>query len=192
MPIHDWSRVYPCLFHDFVQTWTCRISNVLNKSLLPGAYFALLTKKPWQSGRSTEAQWYARKVNRIAVSQRLDEPLAVIEVVSPGNKDTVAAEKFFVEQLHHLHKSGAHVLLIDLFRLGEKRGKLTLFESGVETFTQSVDLDDSLPNMPLLINKDIHVNIPLEATYQDAWKSIPEVIRGIVETGVLPNPDADE
>jgi hypothetical protein len=38
MPIHDWSRVDPNLFHDFHQTWTIAIRNSLNSGLLPKGY----------------------------------------------------------------------------------------------------------------------------------------------------------
>jgi hypothetical protein len=34
MPIHDWSQVDANLFHDFHQTWTVAIRNVLNGGLL--------------------------------------------------------------------------------------------------------------------------------------------------------------
>ena len=42
MPIHDWSRVDAGLFHDFHQTWTINIRNVLNGGLLPRGYSALV------------------------------------------------------------------------------------------------------------------------------------------------------
>src|SRR5439155_17957934 len=42
MPIHDWARVDANLFHDFHQTWTINIRNVLNGGLLPKGYSALV------------------------------------------------------------------------------------------------------------------------------------------------------
>jgi hypothetical protein len=42
MPILDWSRVDANLFHDFHQTWTIGIRNVLNGGLLPKGYSALV------------------------------------------------------------------------------------------------------------------------------------------------------
>ena len=41
MPIHDWSRVEPGIFHDFHQAWTVEIRNALNGGGLPAGYFAL-------------------------------------------------------------------------------------------------------------------------------------------------------
>lgn len=42
MPIHDWTRVNPNLFHHFHQAWTIQISNSLNGGLLPKGYSALV------------------------------------------------------------------------------------------------------------------------------------------------------
>jgi hypothetical protein len=45
--------------------------------------------------------------------------------------------------------------------------------------------------MPLIINADLHVMVPLESTYQSAWDASPEAYRQAVETGVMPNPGPD-
>src|SRR5262249_40726348 len=42
MPIHDWTRVRANLFHDFHQSWTIAIRNVLNAGQLPPGYFAIV------------------------------------------------------------------------------------------------------------------------------------------------------
>lgn len=42
MPIHDWTRVNPNLFHDFHQTWSIAIRNALNGGLLPKGFSALV------------------------------------------------------------------------------------------------------------------------------------------------------
>ena len=41
MPVHDWSRVDPGVFHDFHQTWIIEIRRALNSGLLPGSYYAM-------------------------------------------------------------------------------------------------------------------------------------------------------
>lgn len=41
MPIHDWSRVDPGVFHDFHQAWTIEIRNALNAGALPAGFFAM-------------------------------------------------------------------------------------------------------------------------------------------------------
>src|SRR5689334_21320880 len=42
MPIHDWSRVDPNLFHHFHQRWTIAICDALNGGLLPSGFSALI------------------------------------------------------------------------------------------------------------------------------------------------------
>jgi hypothetical protein len=46
-----------------------------------------------------------------------------------------------------------------------------------------------MPDMPLFLDEDLHVKVPLEATYQSTWNETPQEIRTAVETGVIPNPD---
>jgi hypothetical protein len=41
MPIHDWTRVSPGVFHSFRQDWTNEIRRTLNRGLLPAEYAAL-------------------------------------------------------------------------------------------------------------------------------------------------------
>ncbi len=41
MPMHDWTRVDPCEYHDFHQTWLPLIKIALNSGVLPDGYFAV-------------------------------------------------------------------------------------------------------------------------------------------------------
>jgi hypothetical protein len=41
MPVHDWARVIPGIFHDFHQRWIGAIRDHLNAGLLPPEYYAL-------------------------------------------------------------------------------------------------------------------------------------------------------
>ena len=58
-------------------------------------------------------------------------------------------------------------------------------------YIEPVGLGESLPEMPLFLTNDDHVMVPLEATYQTAWDAAPEQFRIAVETGIVPDPDAD-
>lgn len=42
MPMHDWSRVEPTIYHDFHQQWSVAICNALNAGLLPPGLSALI------------------------------------------------------------------------------------------------------------------------------------------------------
>jgi hypothetical protein len=45
--------------------------------------------------------------------------------------------------------------------------------------------------MPLFLANSWHVPVPLESTYQATWDASPEDYRVAVETGVMPEPDAE-
>src|SRR4051812_3731416 len=45
MPVHDWTRVPPGLFHHFHQDWTIEIARRLNRGLLPKGVSALVDER---------------------------------------------------------------------------------------------------------------------------------------------------
>ncbi len=63
----------------------------------------------------TESEIYARKANRIAVRHPLGRVVAMIEVVSPGNKDSVHALRSFTHKAVEFLHSGISLVIIDLF-----------------------------------------------------------------------------
>jgi hypothetical protein len=69
-----------------------------------------------QVGRGeTERATYARKANRIAVRHRLGRVVAMIKVVSPGNKDNIHAVSAFTGKAIEFLSNGINLLVIDLF-----------------------------------------------------------------------------
>jgi hypothetical protein len=70
---------------------------------------------------------------------------------------------------------------------------LASYQAGVErvAFVEPIGVGESLPAMPLFVAEGMHVKVPLEPTYESAWLGCPEAMREAVETGVLPNPDAN-
>ena len=56
---------------------------------------------------------------------------------------------------------------------------------------EPVGVGDSLVEMPLFIADNVHVLVPLEATYQAAWEASPEMLRVAVEMAVVPDPDTE-
>jgi hypothetical protein len=65
MPIHDWTRVDPNLFHDFHQTWTINIRNALNGGLLPKSFSALVEQHATVPDISVNTEVLACRGNRI-------------------------------------------------------------------------------------------------------------------------------
>jgi hypothetical protein len=65
--------------------------------------------------RRTTNEIYASRANRIVVKHHLGRIIAVIEIVSPGNTDSRAALRDFVEKTVDCLRRGIHVLIVDLF-----------------------------------------------------------------------------
>src|SRR5438874_1715488 len=120
MPIHDWTQVGANRFHHFHQCWTIAISNALNTGRLPPGYFAMVEQKA--AGREpdvvtldTSVAAYARKANRITVRHPDGDVVALIEIVSRGNKDTRHAIRAFARKATDFLHAGIHLLIVDLF-----------------------------------------------------------------------------
>jgi hypothetical protein len=157
--------------------------------------------------RSAEAEQYAAKANRIAIRHPLGEVVAVLEIVSPGNKDSRHALRAFVEKSVEFLRHGIHLLVIDLLppMLRDPQGihkaiwdeirdepfelppdkPLTLVAyaaSPIKTaYIEPVAVGDILPDMPLFLAPGMHVLVPLETTYQTTWSACPEPMRALLE-----------
>lgn len=239
MPIHDWTRVNPGLFHHFHHGWTAALSNALNAGGLPPGYFALSEQiagglipdvLTLQQGAPTagipptpssggidvataaprtkyilraDADPYVAKANRVTIRHPLGHVVAVIEIVSPGNKDSRAALGSFVGKAVEFLRLGIHLLIVDLFppSARDPRGihkaiwdeiqdapfeppadkPLTLasYAAGFVkvAYVEPVAVGDLLPEMPLFLEPETYVPAPLESTYQSTWESCPLPLR---------------
>ena len=165
-----------------------------------------------QTVRRSSRNIYADRANRIVVRHHLGRIVAVIEIVSPGNKDSRAALREFVEKTIDLLRAGVHVLIIDLFPpaprdpsgihkaiwdeieeedfdLPDDRNRtFASYESGNETVArlETRGVGDELPAMPLYLASGLHIPVPLETTYKSAWDATPVELRRAVEAGKLP------
>jgi hypothetical protein len=133
--------------------------------------------------------------------------VALVEIVSPANKDRRESVEAFLDKLEEAVTHGIHLLVVDLFRpsksdphglhcallerLGEQaegppRGEpLTLAsylaDDPVEAYWEYLAVGSVLPEMPLFLDPEVYVKPPLEATYQAAWASTPEYYREMLE-----------
>jgi hypothetical protein len=156
----------------------------------------------------TEAAAYARKANRITIRHPDGEVVAVLEIVSPGNKNSRHALRTFARKAVAFLQAGIHLLIVDLFppsrrdpqgihkviwdRLLEepftlppdKPLTLAAYAVGTETiaYVEPIAVGDPLPDMPIFLTADRYVPCPLEATYQTAWEQYPAPLRGPLET----------
>ena len=86
-----------------------------------GACVAIATAPP-QARFIDEAEedTYARRANRIRIQHQHGQVVAIIEIVSPGNKNSRTALKAFVRKAADLIWQGIHLLIVDLFPPSER------------------------------------------------------------------------
>lgn len=207
MPIHDWTRVAPNRFHNFHQSWTVELSHRLNGELLPPGYFALIEPSglslPIRTGE-TDAVGYARRANRLAIRRTDEELVSVVEVLSPGNKESRLSMDAVVNRAAGAISSNVHMLIVDLFPPNEwnpdgvhkpiwdrlqdsplemtagKALTLVSYSAGVEAtaYLEPAAVGDVLSDMPIFVTDDQYVLCPLEATYMASWNVFPSVLKG--------------
>jgi hypothetical protein len=144
----------------------------------------------------TDLEFYRRKQNVVAVRHISgDRLVAIIAIVSPGNKSSQAAFRRFVDKAVELLTQDIHLLILDVIAPSRRdpngihgaiwealtdeeytapAGKpLTLAayeaEMGVRAFVESVAVGDALPEMPLFLKAGGHVSVALESIYESAW-----------------------
>lgn len=148
----------------------------------------------------TTAEFHRRQKSSIVVRHVSgDRIVAMIEIVSPGNKNNGSGFKAFVEKACELLEHRIHLLLIDPipprrrdpngihaaiwslveddpFQLPPERPlTLVAYECGPITraYIETIAVGEPLPDMPLFLEPESHIMVPLEATYQAAWDTIP-------------------
>jgi len=157
--------------------------------------------------RRTEADIYAGKADRITVRHRHGDVVAVIEILSPGNKGSRAEFRAFVEKAAAILRQKVHLLLVDLFPPGardpqgihkalwdefqeeefalppDKPLTLAAYDAGPPqvAYVEQVAVRDALPDMPLFLKAEYYVPAPLEATYQTTWRLFPAPLKGLLE-----------
>jgi hypothetical protein len=157
--------------------------------------------------RRQEAEVYARMADRITVRHRHGDVIAVIEIVSPGNKASRAEFRYLVEKSANLIQQGVHLLMIDLFPPSprdpqgihkaiwdefleesfelppEKPLILAAYDAGPPrvAYVESIGVGDVLLDMPIFLKPEYYVPAPLEATYQTSWNVFPTALKALLE-----------
>ena len=194
MPVHDWTRVDAEIFNAFHTAWVAEMQKTLNCGLFPEGYYGL-----------AEYRLGARSLAIRHVSgHRL---IALLEIVSPANKDRDEHVEDFLNKLEEMVTHGIHVLLVDLFAPGKHdpsglhaallerlddaadappaHEPLTLAsyvaDYSVTAYWEHLAFGAVLPDMPLFLDPDIYINVPLEGTYQEAWRGTPARWREVLE-----------
>jgi len=143
---------------------------------------------------------YARAQRTLVIRHTSDDRIvAMIEVLSPGNKSSRHAIRSFLDKTVAALDGGIHLLLVDVHPPGPRdpnsiHGAL-LNEIGtedyvlssaraltavayiggvvVEAFVAHFAVGEAIPQMPLFLTRENYVHVPLEATYMAAWEDVP-------------------
>lgn len=135
--------------------------------------------------------------------------VAILEIVSPANKDRVDHIEDFAAKVVSALDAGVHVLIVDLFPPGPRDPgglhgvihqrmeqsddrydlpsdePLTLasYVAGprIDVYLEHVRVGGALPEMPLFIRPDRYINVPLESTYTSAYEGMPAFWKGVLE-----------
>ncbi len=136
-----------------------------------------------------------------------DSLVAIVEVVSKGNKSGRKAFADFLRKAAEFLSHGVHLLILDLQppttrdpqgihgaiwdevagedyeRPADKPLTLAAYESGagVRAFVEPVGVSDTPIDMPLFLDPGRYVAVPVEETYRLAFESVPRRWRSVLE-----------
>jgi hypothetical protein len=168
----------------------------------------VLTMPKLKPVAETELAFYRRKQNHIAVRHVSGDCIvAMVEVVSPGNKAGRNALRAFVQKAAELLDKGVHLLILDLHPPGKRDPEgihgavwqeitdqeytlpadkpltLAAYETGnvLRAYVVHAAVGDALTDMPLFLERSKAVEVPLEETYNAAFAAVPRRWRRVFE-----------
>ena len=135
-----------------------------------------------------------------------DRIVAMIEVISAGNKSSRHAMRSFLDKAVAALDGGIHLLLVDVYPPGprdphgihgavlneigtedyvldSKRPLTAVSYIGgavVEAFVEHFAVGKPIPQMPLFLTRENYVRVPLEATYMAAWEDVPRKFQEVL------------
>ena len=169
----------------------------------------VLTLQGGSDVAETEAAFYRRKKSSVVVRHSSgDRVVAMLEIVSPGNKSNQHAFRAFVEKACELLERRIHLLIVDPFPPGPRDPNgihaaiweqiedgsyqppadqpltLVAYECDLLTraFIEPAAVGQPLPAMPLFLEPNGCVMVPLEETYNTAFAVMPQRWRSVLES----------
>ena len=169
---------------------------------------ALLSRPRTRFAAESDAEFYRKKKSSVVVRHVSgDRIVSMVEIVSPGNKPNRHGFRAFVDKACELLEARVHLLIIDPFPPGprdphgvhaaiweevndepyqppaDKPLTLVAYECGFTTraYIEPAAVGDILPDMPLFLERDGYVPIPLELTYRTAFNVQPLRWRNVLE-----------
>jgi hypothetical protein len=155
-----------------------------------------------------EAAVYAAKRRTLAIRHVSDHRIvALIEILSPGNKSKQDALNAFLDKAVSALNHGYHLLIVDLFPPGghdplgihaalwaqiendrfeappDKPLTLAAYSAGPipTAYVEPIAVGAILPDMPLFLEPGAYVNVPLEQTCMAAWNGVPEYWQRVIQ-----------
>lgn len=173
----------------------------------PGGGIAIIGRPSARIVRHSSADRYAARANRIVIRHHLGRIVSIIEIVSPGNKSSRTALREFVIKTADFLANGVHVLVVDpfpptprdpagihkaiwdefeeeAFELPAGKDRVAVsYEAGDErvAYIEPMGVGEPIPEMPLFLDVELHIPVPLEKTYETAWSASPQALRAAVE-----------
>jgi hypothetical protein len=169
-------------------------------SPLPGT--ATLTESPpvVQARATIPRDAYARMQRSLLIRHTSnDRIVAMIEVLSAGNKASRHAIRSFLDKAIAALDGGIHLLLVDvhptgprdpngvhgammeeigtepyvLARADSRTAAAYIGGSVVKAFVDHFAVGAAIPSMPLFLTQENYIQVPLEGTYMAAWNDVP-------------------
>jgi len=174
----------------------------LRSGPLPGRVTAVKESPPRvdTTAVADEMEIYALKRRSLTIRYSGDDRMvAIVEVFSPGNKDRRRSFERLIDKAFSALTAGLHLLFVDLFPPGphdpqgihaalwsefdsrpyrlpaDRPLTLAAYSAGSvpRAYVEPVSVGSPLPDMPLFLDEESYVNVPLEATYNEAWSGVP-------------------
>lgn len=160
---------------------------------------------------TAEAELTTRKQRTLVIRHATtDRIVALLEIVSPGNKRLKFSLDRFVNKAVSSLRRDYHLLIVDLFPPGphdekgihgaiwaevdavkaqqyqppqDKPLTLAAYEAKIAptAYVEPIAVGDVLPQMPLFYEVGWYIDVPLEETYMRAWRGVPQRWRRVIE-----------
>jgi len=149
----------------------------------------------------SDEEYYRRKKKNITIRHVSgDRVVAVIEVISPGNKTSPSNLESFVKKVAALLDQDIHLLIVDPFPptprdpngihaavwewlVGDEHKTIpgkpltaVAYEQAeyLTAYLETFAVGDELPEMPVFLEPDLFVDLSLETTYCEAFAATPK------------------
>lgn len=176
----------------------------------PGASTVATAPPKVRFTAEAESAFYVAKQRSLVIRHASDDRVvALIEIVSQGNKSNRRRFRAFLDKAVAALSQGCHLLLIDVQpptsrdpqdihgalwaeisddnyqAPPEKPLTLAAYAASLPTtraYIEQVAVGDALPSMPLFLSASSYIQVPLEKSYESAYRGVPEKYRAVLES----------